>query len=256
MTREIDHSFEKVVAMVKTIYEKNLLSSFAEMMTFSVFRFEKHWNSTLPPSIHAFNIWMHMHPDAYIKHYSTLDSSRKIILKDFNKVSAYTFGELTILPDYDKFILVDATIQPVFTEWEDINRNQEKLMNQLRQGGEHIDFQNIGNTARTILQQLADIVFDPVRHVPADPNIDVSPGKFKNRLHTYIDTELKGSDNAELRKFADAQITAMEKTIDLANTTTHKLDVKWPFAEACVIGTISVIGVIKVIYKDKNALTL
>ncbi|HWK02454.1 MAG TPA: hypothetical protein VNS58_02405 [Puia sp.] len=251
MTQEMNQSFEKVVAMVKTIYERNLLPSFAEMMTFSVFTFEKHWNTTLPPSIRAFNIWMHMHPDVYVKYYSNLDSNKKIILRDFNKVSSFTFGELTILPDYDKFILVDATIQPIFTEWEDINRNQQKLMDQLRQSGEHLDFQNIGNTAHTILQQLADIVFDPARHVPSDTKIDVSPGKFKNRLHTYIEIELKGSHNAELRKFVDAQITAMEKTIDLANTTTHKLDVEWPFAEACVVGTISVISVIKVIHKKK-----
>jgi hypothetical protein len=47
----------------------------------------------------------------------------------------------------------------------------------------------------------------------------------------------------------------MEKTIDLANTTTHKLDVKWPFAEACVVGTFSVISVIKVIHMGNRGIT-
>jgi len=249
MNEVLSPSFDKVVAMVKAIYGNNQLPIFTEMMTFSVFTFEKHWNKTLPPEVKAYNITQHVHPDVYIKYYANMDTYKRSLLRDFNKVSMYVFGELTILPDYEKFTVMDVGIQPVYTEWEEINMGQQKLIDLLRQSNEHLDFQNIGNTARIILQKLADIVFDPARHIPSDPKINCSSGKFKNRLHTYIAIELQGSDNASLLEFAEAQINAMEKTIDLANTTTHKLNVEWPFAEACVTGAISVISVIKLIHQ-------
>lgn len=238
--------------MVKKIYQNPENTAFNDLLTFSKFTFQRYYKHNSKPEPESYIINMHVDPDAFVKGYSLMKDISRMILQDFRRVSNYVFGELTILPDYDKFTLVDAVIQPIYTDWEEINRNQEKLLEQLKRGGEQLDFQNIGNTARTILQKLSDIVYDPLVHKPSDPKVDVSSGKFKNRLHSYIDAELKGSDNTELRQFAEAQITAMEKTIDLANTTTHKLDAKWTFAEACVVGTISVISVIKVIHKGKG----
>ena len=49
-------------------------------------------------------------------------------MRDFNKVSAYVFGELTIVPDYEKFTVADLNLQPIYTEWEEINVGQQKLV--------------------------------------------------------------------------------------------------------------------------------
>ncbi|TDX01926.1 hypothetical protein [Dinghuibacter silviterrae] len=251
MADEINKSLQKIAAMVKTIHEATRNNAYTELLTYSVISFDNVWNPGVIQSAREFKITLHVHPDVYVKLYTIIPSMAKTLRNDFNRVSNYEFSEIEILPDYDKFTLVDATIQPVFTPWDEINQSQEKLLVMLRQSTDHLDFQNIGNTARTILQNLADIVYDPSRHAHEDPSADMSAGKFKNRLNAYIHTELKGSGNEELRNFADAQITAMKKTIDLANATTHKLNVGRPFAEACAVGTIHVISIIKTINKSK-----
>ena len=55
----------------------------------------------------------------------------------------------------------------------------------------------------------------------------MTPDKFKNRLTSYIIKELEGESNMELRNFAKAAIVTVEKSIDLANTVTHKFGVRF-----------------------------
>lgn len=157
------------------------------------------------------------------------------------------------VPDLSKFQLLRNNYIPVYTPWEEINNLQNRLIQQLRSSSETIDFQNIGNTARTILQKVSTIVFDPSKHIADTPDkkIDLSEGKFKNRLHTYIKVELGGESNKELRDFAISIIDAAEKSVDISNKLTHDLNAKQLLAEASVISTITAVGMIKLIDEHK-----
>ena len=78
-------------------------------------------------------------------------------------------------------------------------------------------------------------------------NILLSNGKFKNQFRVYIQNVLSGEKNKELRHYSESAIEFTEKSIDLMNQTTHKLEVQKHFAEVCVISTISVVSLIKAI---------
>ncbi len=140
----------------------------------------------------------------------------------------------------------------VHTPWKEINKLQNKLFELLKISNDSIDFQNIGNTARTIMLNISEEVFDAQKHKPQKAGIDLSKDKFKNRLHTYIDSVLSGTSNREFRQLAEVSIEYVEKSIDLMNKTTHKTDAEKHLAEVCVIGTISAVNIIKLIAEIEN----
>jgi hypothetical protein len=88
-------------------------------------------------------------------------------------------------------------------------------------------------------------VFDEKKHI-AD-GVDLSADKYKNRLHTYIKTELQGSENKDFRHFSEAIIASCEKAIDLSNTLTHDLKATAFMAESSAIGVLTTINVIRLI---------
>ena len=101
------------------------------------------------------------------------------------------------------------------------------------------------------MEKLARQVFDMTKHKPKDEKIQVVNGKYKNQLHTYIDTVLSGDNNKEFRKLAKSSIDFVEDSIDFMNITTHKLDAEKHLAEVCVVSTISAISIIKLISQLK-----
>ena len=99
------------------------------------------------------------------------------------------------------------------------------------------------------MEKLADLLFDPEIHI--DPKLDLSKGKFKNQLHAFIQYQLKGKSNEELRKFAKNSVDFSRDAIDVIQKTTHKLDGQGYFAEICAISTISTINLLKTISEIK-----
>lgn len=186
-------------------------------------------------------------PEIYKKYYG--------YIRSFNGTISYKLGDFTGVlitdcvtrPDLNKFQILRNTIVPILTHWEQINRDQNTLLTQLKNATETVAFQNIGNTARTILQKLSTVVFDPSIHIPENRGIDLSEGKFKNRLHTYVQCEMGGHQNKELRQFAESIIDTAENAIDLSNNLTHDLKANSIVAEFCVISTLSTISIIKII---------
>ncbi|MBP7810064.1 MAG: hypothetical protein KA163_12280 [Bacteroidia bacterium] len=189
----------------------------------------------------------YLDPELYKKLGNQVESIKKIIANTIHKISDYNSMMIYVKPDLGKFQILKNNYTTVLTPWENINNSQNHLLNLLRTAQNTVDFQNIGNTSRTLLQNISNIVFDSTKHIPEDKTIDVSEGKFKNRLHTYIKHELSGQENKELRDFAVSIITTAEKSIDLANKLTHDLKANSMLAEACVISTIAAIGIVRLI---------
>jgi hypothetical protein len=243
---ENEIGFDKILYLLKETYKRSEHFLFVEILTFSECVLENGGNAFGMP---LWNLHIHTDYEIYLKYHSQVDSIAKSIKTNIEKISTLKIYTIKILPDYNKIAIINSEIKPVYTEWDEINIGQSKLIDLLKRSADSLDFQNIGNSSRTILQKVANIVFKPEKHTPKDTTIDVSPGKFKNQLHSYIKIELAGNEKKELRHFAEAAINNVEKAIDLANTLTHKLESEKVIAEVCIIGTISAISIVKLIEK-------
>jgi hypothetical protein len=196
-----------------------------------------------------YNLIIYLPHKIFSKNSHRLNNIKSLLYRDIEIFSTFQVKDISIEIDYDKFEIVESKIKPIQTDWEEINEGQKKLFEQLSLSSDSLDLQHIGNISRTIMLKLSDTLYVDEKHNPESKNILVTPDKFKNRLHSYIKKELAGEQNKELRSLAEASIASVEKTIDLANTITHKTDVDRTFAEVCVIGTISAISIIKLIHK-------
>lgn len=188
-------------------------------------------------------------PEIYIKYINDIDRITEMI-RHYFEIST-TRNDVIILNlevnlDYSKVSILNSEVSFIQTEWEEINEMQKQIIDSMRKAVNSMDFQNIGNTSRTIMDKLARIVFDPQIHKTTE-QIDLSNGKFKNQFRVYIQSVLSGKKNSELRHYSESAIEFTQKSIDLMNQTTHKLDVQKHFAEVCVISTISVISLIKAV---------
>jgi hypothetical protein len=236
---------EKIKFILTEISKQNEEKYLIEVLENSEFIYENHWNQETFPN--AYNLLLKLSPNIYTKHNKSIKGFAEVLRLRINNSSSLLIDKLNILPDYDKIVILNSEVSTVITIWEEINELQKKLIENIKMSNQSIDYQNIGNTSRTIMDKLSRNVFDPLIHKSDDPEINLQNGKFKNQFHTYISNVLKGKKNTELRKFSISAIDFTEKAIDLMNTTTHKLDVQKHFAEVCVISTINVISLIKAI---------
>jgi hypothetical protein len=237
--------FEKIIYLVKEISRENGEIQIVEILDNSELDFGQHWSQKNSSIAHSLDI--NVSPVVFTKRYKDIQNIERKLEILINNISQIYLENVTILPNYNRLEILNSEISSIITVWEDINQLQKKLIEDMKISNQEIDYQNIGNSSRNLMDKLARLVFDPSIHKSEKPNVDLSNGKFKNQFHTYISFSLKGESNKELKKFAESSIEFTEKAIDLMNQTTHKLDVKKHFAEVCVISTISVISLIKAI---------
>lgn len=195
----------------------------------------------------AYKFYIIVDPEVYKKYQNRIRLFEDEIRAKFYQFSHQFVSNVDTFPNLHKFQILKTPIAPIKTPWEEINSGQNHLLGLQRSANTSLDYQNIGNTCRTLLQKLADVVFDPLKHTADDKNIDLGVSKFKNRLHTYIKVELAGSNNKELRDYALSVITTAEKSADLANKLTHDLKADSLMSESCIISTITVISIVKLI---------
>lgn len=237
--------FEKIKFVVKEICEKGNDHLTVKFIQNSEFEFTNHWNHRTFPE--AYNLNLKVNPTFFTENYSDINRMAGLIKHFINTSSELKIDRISAKPDYEKVSVLNSEISIVETPWDEINSLQKQLVDQIKISVNSVDFQNIGNTSRTLMDKIARLVFDPKIHKPSVKNIDVSNGKFKNQLYTYISETLTGQHNKELRQFTKSAVDFTENAIDLMNQTTHKLDVKKHFAEVCIISTISIVSLIKAI---------
>ena len=237
-------TLEKIKFITQEIISQNE-PWLADLFTDFDWQFEDHWNQRSFPNL--FIVTILVLPDKFINYSNFIEKAALIIKKTIESSSSILIYKLELKPDYSKIEIHNTKIEVVKTEWGEINDLQGKLISSLNQSYESIDYQNIGNTSRTIMDKLARGVFDPKKHVPKDSSMDVSNGKFKNQLQAYVASELGGKKNKPLRVLAESAINYTLNSIDLMNITTHKLNAEKHFAEICVMSTINIIGLIKAI---------
>jgi hypothetical protein len=197
----------------------------------------------------AMALFILIDPEIFKKYQGSIKQFENSISSKLSHFTNTYVSKVKTYPDLERFQILENRIVPINTPWQEINSGQTHLLNLQRTATETIDFQNIGNSSRTLLQKVANIVFNPIKHICTDKNVDLGEAKFKNRLHTYIKSELTGSENKELRDYSFSVITTAEKSVDLANKLTHDLKANRLMSELCVISTITVISIIKLIAK-------
>jgi hypothetical protein len=167
---------------------------------------------------------------------------------DLQGIELVDIERVIIEPDYNRLNIINSIVHPIKTDWEEINLLQETLIKQLSSATNELDARNIGNSCRIILEKISDKVFDPSKHITTEA-MDLSEGKFKNRLRVFLQNELNGESNKLLRQLSISAIDTVSKSVDLANTLTHKKEADCLIAEFCVVGTISAIGLINLANK-------
>lgn len=146
----------------------------------------------------------------------------------------------------DPWTLAGGPIKSVVTPWQRINELQSILLEQYQSADDPVLFQSVGVTSRTILQELAAIVFKPEIHKTVE-EMELGESFFKNRFKVYIRSEIKEGDNKEFSKVIESLVTTASRSIDLSNKVTHDLKAYKLFAETCVISVVSVVQLIKLI---------
>lgn len=190
-------------------------------------------------------------PEIFHKYYPLIDHFKSEIFKMYNEIAGGRIYDVTLKPELSKFQILHNSIIPVVTPWEEINNLQNALLKDLRTTSTLADFNNIGNSSRMIMQLLSNTVFDPFKHKAE--GVDLKEDKFKNRLHTYIKIELESHQQEKLRKYIDSIIETTEKGIDLMNKVTHDSRADNFYAESCVIGVVTTIGLIKLVHNMPKA---
>lgn len=100
------------------------------------------------------------------------------------------------------------------TGWPRVDEEISELRRHFETASTQQDYSNVGNDCVSTLEALSAAVYDHARHQDGDkdePPVD----KTKIRFDRYIDVELVGANNAELRKLARA-------TVEVAQAVKHR----------------------------------
>lgn len=239
---------EKILYILKEISRKKGETDLYEILEQSELKFSDHWNRRSFENL--YNLEIRTSPELYTEHYDKKRMFEEFLSTRINDSTPINVDKLEIKPDYDRIQIINSQIKSIRTPWEEINDHQKKLLEHLTKAKQSLDYQNIGLISRTIMEKLANLLFDPEIH--KDPKLELSKGKFKNQLHAFIEYQLKGTSNEELRKLAKNSIDFSRYAIDVIQKTTHKLDGQGYFAEICAISLVSTINLIKTISEIKT----
>ncbi|WP_404316266.1 hypothetical protein [Prescottella equi] len=110
--------------------------------------------------------------------------------------------------------LATAISPHTVTGWPRVDEEVSELRRHFESASTQQDYSNIGNDCVAILEALSATVYDHSKHQRGD-EAEPPVASTKARLDRYIEVELAGSQNAELRKLARA-------TIEVAQAVKHR----------------------------------
>ncbi|MEI6847807.1 MAG: hypothetical protein WCK32_07205 [Chlorobiaceae bacterium] len=141
---------------------------------------------------------------------------------------------IQMLEETEKPELISVTID--LTDWERIERSINEIRLRQNEAKTEEQFQVVGLLSRETIMTLAQAVYNKEKHSTLNEK-EISKTDTKKMLEAYIVSELSGSSNETLRRYAKA-------TLDLANELTHKRTATKKDASLCATATISIINLI------------
>ena len=128
--------------------------------------------------------------------------------------------------------------EPPPTGWPRVDRTVGELRDRLAEADSEEQYQAVGLLCREAIISVAQVVYDPDKHRPAD-GVQPSETDAKRMLEAYIAAELRGASNEESRRHA-------RSALDLAVALQHRRTAAFRDAALCVEATTSVINVIAI----------
>jgi len=125
------------------------------------------------------------------------------------------------------------------TGWPRVDRTLSEIRKQLAEASSEEQFQAVGTLCRETLISLAQTVYDPERHPPADGKTP-SETDAKRMLDAYLAVEISGKQNEAARRHAKA-------SLDFANALQHDRTARFRQAALCAEATASVVNVIAIL---------
>ncbi|MDA3936134.1 MAG: hypothetical protein PF636_04605 [Actinomycetota bacterium] len=148
-------------------------------------------------------------------------------------------SSLSFVVDPARPTLIELTDLGLSTGWDRVDRGMLEIRDRLSTAGTEEQYQAIGHGCREVLISLAQAVYDPELHPPVD---EVKPSKAdaKRMLEAYLEHELAGASNKEMRKYARA-------ALDVANNLQHDRTATYRDAILCAEATASVVGMVAIV---------
>lgn len=149
-------------------------------------------------------------------------------------------------PTFDVFISDNSSssiVSPIveLSDWERINRTVIKIKQNSIVAKNEEDYQQIGLLCREVIISLAQAVYNPVIHGTKDEKgTEIGKTDAVRMIGNYINVQLAGSSNEELRTYAKA-------TNKLANLLTHKRDAEKQDMLLSVSATIALINFVGIL---------
>ncbi|BAS32100.1 hypothetical protein [Dehalococcoides mccartyi] len=153
-------------------------------------------------------------------------------------------SDISGLPIFQAF-KSDNTTQ-IFTEptgWIKVDRQLQEVISKLRSATTEEQYQSVGHMSREVLISLAEAVYNSSKHGTLD-GVSPSNTDAKRKLEAFIESELVGSANEEIR-------TYMKAALKLANTLQHHRTANYKIAALCAEATKSVVNIISILTDRK-----
>jgi hypothetical protein len=174
------------------------------------------------------------------------DFYQSIIKKYLHEYHHYPDVIVELSGRWEELTLTNGTIEPIITQWEEINKLQKEILIQVQTASTILSFKNVGNSCRGLLEKLSDFVFDEKKHKTPDNNRKTDPGMYKNRLWCFITFKLSGlSSYDSLQSYAKSILDSSDKAINLSNDATHSWSADNFLAQSCAISSISIVHIVK-----------
>lgn len=125
------------------------------------------------------------------------------------------------------------------TGWDRVDRTLSKAHSQIENAHHEEDYQAIGLLCREILISLGQAVYNPGVHQTLD-GVEVSSTDAGRMIEAFLSTELQGSSNESIRKYAKA---ALKLAVELQ----HKRTAEFRIAALCLEATASAVHIITIL---------
>lgn len=125
------------------------------------------------------------------------------------------------------------------TGWPKVDRQVEEIRLRLREATTEEQFQSVGHLCREAIISVAQAVYDRERYPPLD-GVEPSANDAKRMLDAFINVELSGAGNSNVRKHA-------RDAFGLANVVQHDRTASFREAALCAEATVSVIRIVAIV---------
>jgi len=232
---------QKIIFTITQLLEANQDFELAEILRSANVTAEQtgfdNWNG----GINFYTISVAISVEKFVKLQSLQINAEKHIQEKFEIIlrpyESIRIAEIIIIPESGQSDLLNISIN--LSGWERIDRSLKEIKDRIKIAKNEEQYQAIGLFCRETIISLAQAIYDKDKHLTID-NVVPSKTDANRMIEAYIKTEIAGSTNENLRKYAKASLS-------LANEVTHKRTANGKDVSICATATISLVNLIGIL---------